>query len=52
MDYEKSFKLRFRNATLVSSLFFKDETESEFCTKYYKGNLYLERTPLKLSDID
>lgn len=52
MDWQRSFNLRFNSPTLVSSVFFKDETTSELCAKYYKGNLYLERVPLRLSDID
>ena len=51
-DNQTAFLLRFNSPILVASRFFKDESTSELCAAYYRGNLYLERIHLRLSDID
>lgn len=42
------FEARFDNDNLVASKYFVDNSENEFCSKYYKGSLFTERIPLRL----
>lgn len=46
------FEFRYEREHLVSSLYFKQNTRQELCSTFYSGSLFLERIPLRLSEIN
>jgi len=45
------FQFRSDSDTLVASRFFREESQRDMCSTYYKGSVYLERIPVRLSQI-
>lgn len=37
---------------LVASRFFREETQRDMCSTFYKGSVYLERIPVRLAQIN
>lgn len=48
--YYECFLQRFREEYLVGTLEFIDNTRSEFCSNFYKAEVFIEHIPVRLGD--
>jgi hypothetical protein len=46
------FEYRLDSDILVASKFFREESQRDMCSTFYKGNVYLEHIPVRLNQIN